>query len=89
MDLNAFLLGFAVLAGILAWAWFGSPMLALVIGLAMVVNLVVAGISGMLIPLALWRAGIDPAVSAGVLLTTVTDVVGFFAFLSLAKWILL
>ncbi|MDP6353209.1 MAG: magnesium transporter, partial [Alphaproteobacteria bacterium] len=82
-------LGFALLAGILAWAWFGEPMLAVVIGLAMVVNLVVAGMSGILIPLAMWRAGIDPAVSAAVLLTTVTDVVGFFAFLGLAKWILL
>lgn len=59
------------------------------IGLAIVVNLPVAGASGMPIPLALARAGADPAVSAGVLLTTVTDAVGFFAFLALAKAIVL
>ena len=57
--------------------------------MAMIVNLLVAGISGILIPVGMWRAGLDPAISAGILLTTVTDVVGFFAFLSLAKLIML
>ena len=80
---------FAALAGGAAALWFGDPALGATVGAAMVVNLLVAGASGMLIPLALARAGVDPAVSGGVLLTTVTDVVGFFAFLGLARLILL
>ena len=80
---------FAVLAGAVAVAWFGDPVLGVAIGLAMIVNLLIAGAAGMAIPLALSRAGVDPAISAGVLLTTVTDVVGFFVFLGLARLILL
>ena len=63
-------------------------MLGVVIALAMIVNLVIAGVSGLAIPLAMWRTGMDPAISAAILLTTITDVVGFFAFLGLAKIIL-
>ena len=55
----------------------------------MVVNMVVAGFSGILIPLGLDRIGIDPAIAATVFLTTVTDVVGFFIFLGLAALVLL
>lgn len=80
---------FAILAGALSYAWFNQPLLGIVIALAMIVNLVVAGVSGLLIPLAMWRTGMDPAISAAILLTTITDVVGFFAFLGLAKIILL
>ena len=80
---------FAALAGGAAALWFGDPALGATVGAAMVVNLLVAGAAGMLIPLALARAGVDPAVSGGVLLTTVTDVVGFFAFLGLARLVLL
>ena len=80
---------FAILAGALSYLWFDQPMLGVVIALAMIVNLIVAGISGLLIPVAMWRIGMDPAISAAILLTTVTDVVGFFAFLGLAKIILL
>ncbi|MFP6756887.1 MAG: magnesium transporter, partial [Alphaproteobacteria bacterium] len=80
---------FAVLAAFVASLWFASPIIGLVIGLAMIINLLVAGAAGMLIPLGLSRAGVDPAISAGILLTTVTDVVGFFAFLGLAKLIIL
>ena len=80
---------FAILAGALSYAWFDQPMLGIVIALAMIVNLIVAGVSGLLIPLAMWRTGMDPAISAAILLTTITDVVGFFAFLGLAKIILL
>ena len=79
---------FALLAGALSYFWFGDPMLGVVIALAMIVNLVVAGVSGLAIPLAMWRTGMDPAISAAILLTTITDVVGFFAFLGLAKIIL-
>jgi magnesium transporter len=58
--------------------------LGAVIGVAMIINLIMAGASGAIIPLALERAGVDPAVSSSVFLTTITDVVGFFAFLGLA-----
>jgi magnesium transporter len=77
-------IGFAVITGALAAAWFGSWGLGVVIGLAMVVNLVAAGLAGILIPLALERWGADPAVSSGAFVTTVTDVVGFFSFLGIA-----
>jgi magnesium transporter len=75
---------FAVLAGIVAWLWFGNVSLGIVIAMAMVVNMIVAGIAGTTIPLLLDRAGADPAVASGVFLTTITDVVGFAAFLGLA-----
>lgn len=80
---------FAVLVGLCTWAWFGDGALALVIGAAMVVNMVVAGLAGALIPVGLDRIGADPAISSSVFLTTVTDVVGFFAFLGLAGAFLL
>ncbi|WP_456393434.1 magnesium transporter [Nitratifractor sp.] len=80
---------FAVVMGVIALLWFHDARLGLVIGLAMVINLIFAGLFGALIPLGLKRVGIDPAVASSVLLTTVTDVVGFFAFLGLAKVILL
>jgi magnesium transporter len=80
---------FALLTGAVAWFWFGSAIIGLVIALAMIVNLVVAGLAGTTIPLMLERSGIDPAVASSVLLTTITDVVGFAAFLGLAAWIIL
>ena len=70
-----------------ALLWKGNPWLGLVVGIAMVVNMVAAGASGAMIPLAMKRLGYDPAHSSGIFLTTVTDVVGFFAFLSTA-WLL-
>jgi len=85
--LNGFI--FAVVMGIIAMIWFGDGRLGVVIALAMVINLFFAGLFGAIIPLSLKRVGIDPAVASSVLLTTVTDVVGFFAFLGLAKVILL
>ena len=75
---------FAGLMGIVAWLWFASPAIGLVIAAAMVINLLVAGLAGVVIPLGLERTGVDPAVASGVVLTTVTDVVGFLAFLGLA-----
>lgn len=80
---------FAALAGAATAIWFTSPMLGLVIALAMVINLVVAGACGAGIPVLLQRMGADPAVASAVVLTTVTDVVGFFAFLGLAAVMLL
>jgi magnesium transporter len=80
---------FAVVMGIIAWIWFNMPMLGVVIGLSMIINLFMAGFFGTLIPLALKWLHIDPAIGSTVILTTVTDVVGFFSFLGLAKIILL
>ncbi len=80
---------FAVITGAIAALWFGMPMLAVVIGAATVINLIAAALAGTVIPLALNKFKIDPAIASGVFLTTVTDVVGFFAFLGLAAWILL
>ncbi len=80
---------FAVLVGLVAGFWFAEPGLGGVIALAMAVNMLIAGLAGALIPLGLDRIGFDPAVAATVFLTTITDVVGFFAFLGLAAWLLL
>ena len=76
----------AIVMGGIAVLWFGSNGLGLVIGTAMIINLLLAALAGILIPLALDRFGFDPAVSSTVFVTTVTDVVGFFAFLSLASF---
>jgi magnesium transporter len=75
---------FAVIMAAIAFFWFGSDKLGLVIGVAMVVNLLAAALAGILIPLGLDALGLDPAIASGVFVTTVTDVVGFFAFLGLA-----
>ena len=80
---------FAILMGTIAWLWFDDHLIGLIIGIAMIVNLIVAAAFGTLIPLTLERFKIDPAVASGVFLTTVTDVVGFFAFLGLAALVLL
>jgi magnesium transporter len=80
---------FALLTGAVAWLWFGRADIAGVIALAMVVNMVVAGLSGTLVPLGLEKLKIDPAVASAVFLTTITDVVGFFAFLGLAAALIL
>jgi magnesium transporter len=76
---------FAILIGIFAGLWFLSPGLGLVIAAAMVINMVVAGFFGAIIPITLNKLGYDPAESSAVFLTTFTDVIGFFAFLGLAS----
>jgi magnesium transporter len=75
---------FAVITGVAAVAWFQIPGLGIVIGLAMICNLVAAALGGILIPLGLHRMRVDPAVASSPFVTTVTDVVGFFAFLTIA-----
>lgn len=75
---------FAVLTGFLAALWFASPVLGIVIAAAIIINLVIAGLFGASIPITLHKMGADPAISSTVLLTTITDVVGFLAFLGLA-----
>jgi magnesium transporter len=79
----------AVVVSLVTDAWFHQPGIALVIAAAMIINLLIAAISGVVIPLVLKRLGIDPALSGAVILTTVTDVVGFMSFLGLATLFLM
>jgi magnesium transporter len=80
---------FAIIIGFVAYFWFGVALLGVVIAMAMIINLFVAGFVGAGIPLVLKRLHIDPAVGSSVILTMSTDIVGFFTFLSLASWLLL
>ena len=75
---------FALILGFFSAFWFDNYALGIVLALAMVLNMVVAGFSGIIIPLILNKMGIDPALASSVFVTTVTDVVGFFSFLGLA-----
>jgi len=75
---------FALIMGLFTWWWFGFEALGIIIGAAMIINLLAAALAGILLPLALDWLDQDPAVSAAVFLTTVTDVTGFFSFLGLA-----
>jgi magnesium transporter len=82
-------LAFALIMAAIVFLWFGSNRLGAVIGVAMIINLLAAALAGIFIPLALERMGFDPAVSSTVFVTTVTDVVGFLAFLGLATlWLM-
>ncbi len=80
---------FALVMGVIGMLWFGMPMLGVVIGAALVINLLVASLAGVVVPVLLDKLGIDPALASGAFVTTVTDVVGFFAFLGLASVVLL
>jgi magnesium transporter len=80
---------FMVSGMLLAFFWFGDPILGVLFGVAMLVTLVFGALAGVAIPVVMDRLGLDPAVVSGVFLTTVTDVVGFFAFLGLAALYLL
>ncbi len=80
---------FGIVLGIVTYIWFQDPRLSLVISAAMLVNLFVAALGGILIPLGLEKAGADPALASGTFVTTVTDIVGFFTFLGLASVVLL
>ena len=84
--INGFI--FAVILGIISSFWFNDNMLGIVIALAMIINLIIAGFAGTFIPLTLNRLKIDPALASGVILTTITDVVGFLSFLGLASILL-
>jgi magnesium transporter len=80
---------FASIIGVVAYLWFNLPLLGVVIAISMIINLFSAGFFGAVIPIILQKKGIDPAIGSTVILTTVTDVVGFFSFLGLATIILL
>ncbi|MCB1773077.1 MAG: magnesium transporter [Gammaproteobacteria bacterium] len=79
----------AVVVAAVAFAWFRDPGIAVIIAVALVLNLLAASLSGVAVPLVLKRMGIDPALSGAVILTTVTDVIGFLSFLGLASVFLL
>ncbi len=85
--LNGIALG--VILGLIVWAWFGEWPLALVIASALTINLLSAALAGVMVPVTLRRLGFDPALAGGVILTTVTDVMGFLSFLGLATLVLL
>jgi len=80
---------FAVVMGVIGTLWFGLPMLGVVIGAALVINLLVASFVGVVVPVLLDKMGVDPALASGAFVTTMTDMVGFFAFLGLASVVLL
>ncbi|SET73472.1 magnesium transporter [Oceanicella actignis] len=82
-------LAFAVIVSGVGLIWYGDPTLGLVLAAAMVINLVAAALAGILIPIGLDKLGADPALASGTFVTTVTDVVGFFAFLGLAGALML
>lgn len=77
---------FAMMMGAVATVWFASAELGFVIAAAMIVNMLAAAVAGIFVPLLLDRVGQDPAIASLTFVTTVTDVVGFFAFLDLAAW---
>jgi len=79
----------ATVVGVVAFLWFHSWKIAAVIFAAMIVNLVAAALAGVLVPLGLRRFGVDPAVAGGVVVTTVTDVVGFASLLGLGTLVLM
>ncbi len=81
--------GWAVIVATFTYLWFGDWRIGGVIGAAMIINLFVAALAGFVIPLALKRMQIDPALAGGVVLTTVTDVIGYAAFLGLGAALLL
>ena len=80
---------FAIITSLVAMYWFQDGLLGFIIGLAMVLNLIIAGFAGTIIPLTLDRLSIDPALASGVILTTITDVFGFLSFLGLATMFLI
>jgi len=80
---------FAIVLGTVGMMWFESPLLGVVIGSALVVNMIIAGFAGTVVPVVLDRLGVDPALASGTFVTTTTDVMGFFIFLGLASVVLL
>ena len=79
---------FAVITAIVIYFWFNEKNLSLLIGFAMIINMSIAGLFGILIPLSLNKFKIDPAIASSVFVTTITDVIGFLSFLGLASFVL-
>jgi magnesium transporter len=85
--LNGIIIAFII--GGLSWVWFNNSALGGVMAVAMVINMIMAGLAGILIPIGLDKINIDPALASSIFVTTITDVIGFFAFLGLAAVVLL
>lgn len=85
--INSFI--WAVVLAFIAFLWFQDWIIGYVIAMALTINLIAGALSGVLVPLVLRRLSIDPAIAGGVVLTTVTDIVGYVSFLGLGKWLLL
>ena len=79
----------ALVIGVIAALWFNMPLIGVVIACAILLNIIAAALAGVCIPIILDKLNIDPALSGSVILTTVTDIVGFVAFLGLGTWLLL
>ena len=73
-----------IVIGVIVSLWFGNPVMAVIIGLAMAINLMAAALTGTILPVVLRALHIDPALAGSVILTTITDIVGFVSFLGLA-----
>lgn len=82
-------LSIGLMVGVIAFVWTGSWMMTFVVSMAMLLSMIVAGIAGVVIPLGLQKLGLDPALSANIWMTTITDVAGFVFLLGLATWLLL
>jgi magnesium transporter len=80
---------FSIIVAVIAYLWYGKADLGIVMAFAIIINLVAGALAGALIPVILKRMSIDPALAGGVVLTTVTDVIGIFAFIGLASFVLL
>jgi len=78
-------LGVALTSALVVYVWSGSLGLTSIVALAMIVSMIVAGVAGAIVPLMLARFGQDPAQSSSIILTTITDIAGFFSFLSIAS----
>ncbi|MCP3955027.1 MAG: magnesium transporter, partial [Desulfobacterales bacterium] len=79
----------SVVVGVVAWLWFQNVMLGYVISIALVFNMFVAALAGIVVPLFLKQIRLDPALSGVVVVTTITDIVGFMSFLGLATFFML
>jgi len=82
IGVNGVIIG--LITAVIAWLWQANPFLGIVVGLGMIVNLIAAGLAGAAIPIVMKKLGADPAQSSSIILTTVTDIIGFFAFLRFA-----
>ncbi len=80
---------FAFITGIAVWLWFDNGAVGVTIGIALIINLLAAGLAGILIPVGLDKIGIDPAISGAVIISTITDIIGFVVFLGLATMVIL
>ena len=80
---------FAIITAVIVQMWFQEIMLSLLIGISMILNMIVAGLFGILVPVSLKKLNIDPALASSVFVTTITDVIGFLSFLGIGSFLFL